>query len=192
MIGHYKKSKYLAEQVVLELVGRGAPAVIVNPTYPVGIGDAKPTPSGRVIVDFLKGRMPAYMDTGLNVVDVDDVAEGHLNAALWGRIGERYILGHRNMTLKDILQTLATITGLPCPRLKLPYYPVLALAYLDAGLAGWIPGREPRIPPDGVRMSRKKMFVDPSKAVRELRLPQTPPGEALEKAVRWFRANGYA
>ena len=135
--------------------------------------------------------MPAYLDTGLNVVDVDDVAEGHLSAAVRGRIGQRYILGNQNMTLQEILQTLADLTGLSCPRLKLPYYPVLALAWVDSGLTRWISGREPRIPLDGVRMSRKKMFVDPSKAVRELGLPQTSPVESLEKAVRWFRENRY-
>jgi dihydroflavonol-4-reductase len=192
MAGDYKRSKYLAEAAVDEFVRRGAPVVIVNPTYPVGEGDIKPTPTGQVLVDFLKRKMPAYLDTGLNVVDVDDVAAGHLLAADKGRIGRRYILGNRNLTLKEILQTLSEITGLPCPSVRLPYYPVLGLAYLDAALARLIPFREPRIPPAGVKMARKKMFVDPSRAVTELGLPQTPPRIALEKAVHWFRTHGYA
>jgi dihydroflavonol-4-reductase len=145
-----------------------------------------------VIVDFLRKKMPAYLDTGMNVVDVDDVALGHLLAADRGRIGDRYILGGENLALRELLQLLADITGLPAPAVKLPYYPILCLAYLDAAFAKLIPGREPRIPPDGVRMARKKMFVDPSKAVAELGLPQTPPRIALEKAVNWFRRNGYA
>ena len=165
--------------------------VVVNPTYPVGEGDIKPTPSGQVIVDFLKKRMPAYLDTGMNVVDVDDVAAGHLLAADRGKIGRRYILGNQNLTLKELLQLLADITGMPAPSIKLPFYPILCLSYLDAALARLIPGREPRIPPDGVKMARKKMFVDPARAVKELNLPQTPPRLALEKAIKWFRSNGY-
>lgn len=192
MIGDYKRSKFLAEAAVKDLIRQGAPVVIVNPAYPVGEGDITPTPSGQVIVDFLKKRMPAYLDTGMNVIDVDDVAAGHLLAAEKGQVGRRYILGNQNLTLKEILKILADITGWRPPSIKLPYYPVLSLAHLDAALAKIIPGREPRIPPDGVRMARKKMFVDPSRAVRELNLPQTPPRMALEKAVSWFRSNGYA
>lgn len=192
MVGDYKRTKFLAEQVALDFVAKGAPVVIVNPTYPVGEGDVKPSPTGQMIVDFLKRRMPAYLDTGLNVIDVDDVAAGHLAAADRGRIGRRYILGNCNMTLKEILYMLAEITGLPRPLGKLPYYPVLGLAYLDAALAVLLRNREPRIPPDGVRMARKKMFVDSSRAVAELGLAQTPPREAMAKAVRWFRQHGYA
>jgi dihydroflavonol-4-reductase len=191
MIGDYKRSKFLAEASVKRLVDQGAPVVIVNPTYPVGKGDVKPTPSGQVILDFLKRRMPAYLDTGMNVVDVDDVAEGHLLAADSGQIGRRYILGNSNMTLKEILDILSDISGLPGPRVRLPYYPVLCLSYIDSALAKLVPGREPRIPPDGVKMARNKMYVDPSRAVNELKLPQTPPRVALEKAVNWFRSEGY-
>jgi dihydroflavonol-4-reductase len=192
MVGDYKRSKFLAEAAAMELVEQDAPVVVVNPTYPVGLGDLKPTPSGQMIVDYLKQKMPAYLDTGLNVIDVDDVAAGHLLAAEKGQVGRRYILGNTNLTLKEILTLLSEITGLPGPRFKLPYYPILGLAYLDASLARMIPGRNPRVPPDGVRMARKKMFVDPSRAVTELNLPQTPPRVALEKAVRWFRDHGYA
>jgi dihydroflavonol-4-reductase len=191
MIGHYKKSKFLAEVAVQDYIRQGAPIVIVNPTYPVGEGDVKPTPTGQVIVDFLLKKIPAFLDTGMNVVDVDHVAEGHLLAADRGQIGERYILGGHNLTFKEMLELLADITGLPAPSVRLPYYPILGLAILDAALARRIPGREPRVPPDGVRMARKKMFVDPAKAVKELGLPLAPPRIALEKAVNWFRANGY-
>ena len=191
MVGDYKRSKFLAEASVEKLVDQGAPVVIVNPTYPVGKGDVKPTPSGRVILDFLKRRMPAYLDTGMNVVDVDDVAKGHLLAADHGQIGRRYILGNSNMTLKEILDMLSDISGLPGPRVRLPYYPVLGLSYIDAALAKMVPNREPRIPPDGVKMARKKMYVDPSRAVNELKLPQTPPRVAFENAVDWFRSEGY-
>jgi len=192
MIGDYKKSKFLAEAAVQEYIRQGAPIVIVNPTYPVGEGDVKPTPTGQVVVDFLHKKIPAYLDTGMNVVDVDHVAQGHLLAADRGRIGERYILGGQNLTFKELLELLAQITGLPAPSFKLPYYPIFCLASLDSALARCIPGREPRVPVDGVRMARKKMFVDPAKAVQELGLPQAPPRMALEKAVRWFRGNGYA
>ena len=192
MVGDYKRSKFLAEVVAGEYARQGAPVVIVNPTYPVGEGDIKPTPTGQVIVDFLNRKFPAYLDTGMNVADVDDIAAGHLLAADNGCIGRRYILGNRNMTLREMLLTLADITGLPGPYCKLPYFPVLILAYLDAALAKAIPHREPRIPPDGVRIARKKIFVDPSRAVSELKLPQTSPQLALKKAVDWFRNRGYA
>jgi dihydroflavonol-4-reductase len=192
MVGHYKKSKFLAEKAALALVREGAPVVIVNPTYPVGEGDVKPTPSGDLIVRFLQRKMPAYLDTGLNVVDVDDVAKAHLLAADKGRIGERYILGNRNMTLKEILQKLAFITGLPQVRFRMPYYPILLFARLDTALAGIIPGRSPRVAYESVQLARKKMFVDPAKAIAELGMPQSSPRVALEKAVRWFRSNGYA
>ncbi len=191
MIGHYKRSKLQAEQEAMKAAERGLPVVIVNPTTPVGPGDAKPTPTGRILLDFLRGRMPAYVDTGLNLVAVEDVAKGHLLAAERGKVGERYILGNRNMTLKEILDVLARITGRPAPRLRLPH----AVAYA-AGLAEeWrarVTGREPRIPLEGVRMSRHKMFVDCSRAVRELGFAPEPVEAALGRAVAWYRENGYA
>ncbi len=190
MIGHYKRSKFLAEQEALRAARDGFPVVIVNPTTPVGPGDAKPTPTGRIILDFLRGRMPAYVDTGLNLVAVEDVAVGHLLAAEKGRAGERYILGHRNMSLKEILDVLAAITGRRAPRVRLPH----AVAYM-AGLADTVMarvrGREPQIPLDGVRMARHKMFVDCSRATRELGFTPGPVEAALERAVRWYGEKGY-
>ena len=191
MVGHYKRSKYLAEQAALRYAREGLPVVIVNPSTPVGVADIKPTPTGKIIVDFLNGRMPAYVDTGLNLVDVEDVALGHLLAADKGRIGEKYILGNENLTLQQILFRLASLTDRIAPRFKAPYWLALMVAYADASVARIIPGREPSIPPVGVRLSKKKMFFDSSKAVRELGLPQTPVQDALRKAVLWFAANGY-
>src|SRR5262245_25848907 len=163
MIGHYKRSKYLAEQVALRYAAEGLPVVIVNPSTPVGVGDLKPTPTGKLIVDFLNGRMPGYVDTGLNLVDVEDVARGHLLAAEKGRVGEKYILGHENLTLQQILSLLAELTGRSAPRFKVPYALALSVAYMDAALARLVPGREPFAPPVGVKLSKKKMFFDPSK-----------------------------
>ena len=191
MVGDYKRSKFLAEQVALRYAREGLPVVIVNPSTPVGIGDLKPTPTGKLIVDFLSGKMPAYVDTGLNLVDVEDVARGHVLAADKGQVGEKYILGHENLTLQQILALLAELSGRPAPRFKVPYALALGVAYADAALARLIPGREPFAPPVGVKLSKKKMFFDPSKAVRELGLPQTPVREALRKAVQWFQENGY-
>ena len=191
MLGHYKRSKFLAEQVALKYARRGVPVVIVNPSTPVGIGDLKPTPTGRMIVDFLNGRIPGYVDTGLNLVDVEDVAQGHLLAAEKGRIGEKYILGHENLTLRQIFGLLSELTGQPVPRFKVPYPLALGAAYGDAALARLIPDREPSIPPVGVKLSKKKMFFDATKAIQELELPQTPVREALRKAVSWFRQFGY-
>jgi dihydroflavonol-4-reductase len=191
MVGHYKRSKFLAEQVALRYAREGLPVVIVNPSTPVGAGDLKPTPTGKIIVDFLNGNMPGYVDTGLNLVDVDDVARGHLLAADKGRVGEKYILGHENLTLQQILALLAELTGRPAPRFKVPYRLALGVAYADAALARLIPGREPFVPPVGVKLSKKKMFFDAGKAVNELGLPQTPAREALHKAIAWFRENGY-
>jgi dihydroflavonol-4-reductase len=191
MIGHYKRSKYLAEQVALRYAREGLPVVIVNPSTPVGIADVKPTPTGKIIVDFLTGRMPAYVDTGLNLIDVEDVAAGHLLAAEKGKVGEKYILGNENLTLQQILVLLSEITDRPAPRFKAPYLLALGVAYADAAVARLIPGREPSIPPVGVKLSKKKMFFDAGKAVRELGLPQTPVREALRKAVAWFTVNGY-
>ena len=190
VVGDYKKSKFLAEQVVLE-AARDLPVVIVNPSFPVGARDVKPTPTGQTILDFLNRKMPAYVHTGMNVVDVDDVAAGHWLAAEHGRIGERYILGGENVTMKQLLQLLSEITGLPAPRIRLPYGPVLAMSYLNAGFCGLFPRCTPRMTPQTIRMSSHLMFFDPSKAVRELGLPQTPAKESLAKAVTWFRENGY-
>lgn len=191
MLGHYKRSKFLAEQIVLAYARDGMPVVIVNPSTPVGVGDLKPTPTGRLIVDFLNGRMPGYVDTGLNLVDVDDVAQGHLLAAQHGKHGEKYILGNENLTLRQILELLAELSGRRAPRLKIPYALALAAAYGDAACARLVPGREPRIPPVGVRLSRKTMFFCTAKAVRCLGFPQTPVREALQKAIAWFSDHGY-
>jgi dihydroflavonol-4-reductase len=190
MTGAYKRSKFQAEQVALEFARAGLPVVIVNPTAPIGDHDFKPTPTGKIILDFLKGDMPAFVDTGLNLVDVDDTAEGHLLAAEHGRVGERYILGCENLTLQQILERLANVCGARAPRLRIPY----AVAYL-AGVAstGWAgcTGQEPRVPLDAVKMARKKVFVSSDKAKRELGFSPSPIDGALERAVQWFRANGY-
>lgn len=190
MIGHYKRSKFLAEQEVVAAANNGFPAVIVNPTAPVGPGDWRPTPTGRIILDFLQGRMPAYVDTGLNVVAVEDVAEGHWLAAERGRVGQRYILGGRNMTLKEILSALASITGRRAPWVRLPHAAALCAAYVSQ-TASLVTHREPQIPLEGVRMSRHKMFVETSKAERELGFVAEPVEQALERAVRWYEENGY-
>lgn len=191
MAGHYKRSKYLAEQEVLKLAKAGLPVVIVNPSAPVGEGDVKPTPTGQMIVDFMKGRMPAYIETGMNIVDVDDVAAGHLLAMEKGRIGERYILGANNLMLREIFEMLSRLTGVNAPSLKLPRGLVLPLAYLNLAFSS-VTGIPPRIPLEGVKMAKYTMHYDCSKAIRELGIPQTPPEVALEKAVRWFRKHGYA
>ncbi len=190
MIGHYKRSKFLAEQVAVEAAAAGVPVVIVNPTAPVGPWDWKPTPTGRIILDFLKGKMPAYVDTGLNVAAVEDIAAGHLLAAEKGRIGERYILGARNMTLKQILDALSAITGRPSPRVRLPHAVALAAGYADQ-LFSRLAGREPQIPVEGVKMSRHRMFVESDKAARELGYKPTSVEAALERAVRWYEEHGY-
>ena len=190
MIGHYKRSKYQAERAVEAWAARGLPVVIVNPSTPVGERDIKPTPTGQMIVDFLNRRLPAYVDTGLNLVDVRDVAQGHLLAADKGRVGEKYILGNRDMTFKEILDALSGLTGLPSPKVRLPHWIPLAAATADT-FAARLTGRVPRVPLEAVRMSRHRMFFDSSKAIRELGLPQTPIEEALSRAVAWFRENGY-
>ncbi len=192
MIGHYKRSKFLAEVEVRRLFQeRGLPAVIVNPSTPVGPGDIKPTPTGRVIVDAVSGRMPAYVDTGLNLVHVDDVAAGHLLALERGKTGERYILGARNMTLKEILDEISQITGRPAPRIRLPHNLVLPVAILSEGWARLSRGKEPRVTVDGVRMAKKRMFFSSEKAKRDLGYDPRPAGEGLRDAVEWFRSNGY-
>lgn len=190
--GDYKRSKFLAEQEVIKLIGQGLPVVIVNPTAPVGVRDIKPTPTGQIIVDFMKGRMVAYIETGMNLVDVEDVAVGHVRAMYQGRIGERYILGHQNVTLRDVCLMLSRITGRPAPKIRLPWKMVLPLAYLNHWLSNTITHKPPRIPLEGVRMAKYFMHYDCTKARTELNLPQTPVEEALKKAVQWFRGQGYA
>ena len=192
MAGDYKRSKYLAEQEVLKLARAGLPVVIVNPSAPVGQGDIKPTPTGQLIVDFMKGRMWAYIETGMNLVDVDDVAVGHLRAMERGRIGERYILGNQNLSLREIFEILSKLTGVMAPRIKLPWQAILPLAHINRWIADYLTHQSPRIPLEGVRMAKYRMHYDCTKAVRELGLPQTSVELALEKAVRWFRAHGYA
>ncbi|MGE0406046.1 MAG: hopanoid-associated sugar epimerase [Candidatus Korobacteraceae bacterium] len=194
MIGHYKRSKFLAEQVAMRagLANSGMDVITVNPTTPVGEQDVKPTPTGRIIVDFLRGKFPAYVDTGLNLVDVGEVALGHLAAFEKGRPGERYILGGENLTLKQILDQLALLTGLPSPTIRLPYAVALGFGMLDTLVEGMVLKREPRASLDSVRMGRKKMFVTSAKAERELGWRVVPAGPALRRAVEWFRANQYA
>lgn len=190
MIGHYKRSKFEAEQCALQAAQSGQPVVIVNPTTPVGPGDWKPTPTGKIIVDFLNGRIPGYVDTGLNFVPAEDCARGHLLAAERGRNGERYILGGRNLTLKQMLDMLAAASGRPAPRWKFPYGLAYVAGCVDAGVSRLL-GREPQIPLEGVRMARHKMFVDSSKAERELGFVPGPIEAALERAVAWYESNGY-
>jgi dihydroflavonol-4-reductase len=191
MIGHYKRSKYLAEEEARRFAERGLPVVIVNPSTPVGDHDIKPTPTGQIILDFLNRRLPAYVDTGLNLVDVRDVAEGILLAGERGRPGERYILGNRNLTLREMLEMLAAITGLPAPRVKLPYMVAWCAVGMENVITAGLLRRPPAHPFEGVKMARHKMFFDASRAVNELGLPQSPVEEALARAVSWFRANGY-
>ena len=188
-VGDYKRSKFLAEREAEKFAARGLPVVIVNPSTPVGPGDWKPTPTGKIIVDYLNGRMPAYLDTGLNLIHVKDVAAGHLLALEKGRVGEKYILGNRNLTLAEIFGLLEDISQIPAPRICLPYTPILALAHFFKALSRFT-HREPLIPLDGVKMARKSMFFDSGKAVRELGLPQTPVEDALREAVSWYREHG--
>lgn len=185
MTGHYKRSKFLAERVALEFAGEGFPVVIVNPTAPVGDHDFKPTPTGQTLVEFLSGRMPAYLDTGLNVVDVRDVAQGHLLAGERGRVGERYILGSENLTLREIFAAL----GEP-PKFQVPYGVAYAAALVSTGWA-YVSGTVPRAPLEGVKMARKKMWVTHAKAAAELGYAPAAARVGLERAAEWFRANGY-
>lgn len=190
MTGHYKRSKFLAEEVALGEAKRGRPVVIVNPTAPVGDHDVKPTPTGKIILDFLRGDMPAFVDTGLNLVDVRDCAAGHLLAAEHGAPGERYILGSENLTLREILERLAVLCGRRAPAVRIPYPAAYAIGLISTGWAS-LTGREPRAPLEGVRMARKKMWVSCDKARRELGFAPQPVGDALARAVTWFRENGY-
>jgi dihydroflavonol-4-reductase len=192
MISHYKKSKFLAEQVALDAGRKGANVVVVNPTTPVGEQDIKPTPTGKIIVDFLKRKFPAYVETGLNLVDVHDCARGHLLAMEKARPGERYILGGENLTLKQILDKLAAITGLASPKVKVPYAVALGFGVLDTLVTGHLLKKQPRASIDEVRMGRKIMFVSSAKAERELGWRTAPVDDALRRAVEWFKANSYA
>ena len=190
MIGHYKRSKFLAEERAREAAAAGAPVVIVNPSTPIGPGDVKPTPTGQIVLDAARGRTPAYVDTGLNIVHVDDVAAGHLLAFHRGRIGERYILGGEDMTLKEVLTLIAQLMGRSPPRIRLPHAAVLPVAYL-AELYARLTDRPTRITVEGVRMSRKRMFFSSDKAVRELGYRWRPASQAFADALRWFEENGY-
>ncbi|HUJ22021.1 MAG TPA: hopanoid-associated sugar epimerase [Bryobacteraceae bacterium] len=190
MSGAYKRSKFLAERVAMEFAASGFPVVVVNPTAPVGDHDVKPTPTGKIVLDFLKGAMPAFIDTGLNLVDVRDTAEAHLLACDRGRPGERYIVGCENLTLAAILERLARLTGREAPQWKLPYAAAYAAGVVTTGWAR-VTGRPPRAPLDAVRMAKKKMFVTHEKAQRELGFHPGPVDAALGRAVEWFRANGY-
>jgi dihydroflavonol-4-reductase len=191
MIGHYKRSKFMAEQVAMEAGRKGMQVVTVNPTTPIGEQDVKPTPTGRIVVDFLKRKFPAYVDTGLNLVDVRECARGHVAALEKGKSGDRYILGGEDLTLKQILDKLGAITGLSSPTLKLPYLFAFAAGVVDEAVTGMILRREPRATVDTVRMGKKKMFASSAKAERELGWKMVPVDNALQRAVDWFRANGY-
>jgi dihydroflavonol-4-reductase len=190
LVSDYKKSKFLAEQEALRRATAGQHIVIVNPSTPIGPYDLKPTPTGEIVLRFLNRQMPAYVDTGLNLIDVEDVARGHILALERGRPGERYILGNQNVTLKQMLDMLAAITGLKAPSVRVPHFIPLAAAYIDEGILSRL-GKRPGVSIYSVKMSQKAMYYDSSKAVRELGLPQSPVEGALEKAVRWFRDNGY-
>lgn len=192
MIGHYKRSKFMAEQVALQAGRSGMHVVTVNPTTPVGEQDVKPTPTGRIVVDFLKRKFPAYVETGLNLVDVRECARGHIAALEKGNSGERYILGGENLSLKQILDKLADITGLPSPKVKLPYIFAFATGVIDETITGRMLKKEPRATVDTVRMGKKMMFASSAKAERELGWRIVPVDDALTRAVEWFRANGYA
>jgi dihydroflavonol-4-reductase len=190
MVGHYKRSKWMAEQEVLKAAKAGLPVIVAMPTTPVGPWDWKPTPTGKIILDFLNGKMPGYVETGLNFVGVEECAAGHLLVSEKGKIGERYLLGGENLTLKAMLDVLSNITGLPAPRLKIPHGLALGVAYANTMFSRMI-GREPGIPIEGVKIARHIMFVDASRAQRELGFKAGPVAAALERAVRWYEANGY-
>lgn len=192
MIGHYKRSKWLAEQEAVAAARAGQHVMILNPTTPIGSHDVKPTPTGRIVVDFLNRNFPAYVDTGLNLVDVEEIARMHLLAVERGTPGERYILGGENLTLKQILDRLAAITGLPSPSMKVPHGVAMAFAFFDETITGKLRGKEPRATVEAVRMGKKMMFASSARADRELGLAVKPVDDALRAAVRWFVANGYA
>jgi dihydroflavonol-4-reductase len=190
MVGHYKRSKWLAEREVLSAAKAGFPAIIAMPTTPVGPWDWKPTPTGKIILDFLNGKMPGYVETGLNFVGVEECAAGHILVAEKGMVGERYLLGSENLTLKAVLDILARTTGLPAPSLKIPHGLALGVAYAETAFSRLI-GREPQIPVEGVKIAQHMMFVDCSRAPRELGFQQGSVVAAFERAVRWYDANGY-
>jgi dihydroflavonol-4-reductase len=190
MVGHYKRSKWMAEKEVLQAAKEGLPAIVAMPTTPVGPWDWKPTPTGKIILNFLNGKMPGYVETGLNFVGVEECAAGHLLAAERGKIGERYLLGAENLTLKEVLDTLSKITGLRAPALKIPHGVALGVAYVESAFARLV-RKEPGIPVEGVKIAQHKMFVDASRAVRELGFQPGPVAAALERAARWYQANGY-
>ena len=192
MIGDYKRSKFQAEEKVREWAARGLPVVIVNPSTPVGELDIKPTPTGKIIVDFLRGKMFGYVDTGMNLIDVRDCAEGHILAAEKGRVGERYILGGPNLTLKEMFDMLGLATGIASPKMKVPHWVAETYSRLENFWSLGIVRREPEVPLESVKLARHKMWFDPSKAVRELGLKQSAIEEALVRAVNWFREHGYA
>ena len=191
MIGHYKRSKFMAEQIALEAGRSGLRVVTVNPTTPIGEQDVKPTPTGRIVLDFLKGKFPAYVETGLNLVDVYECALGHVAALEKGKSGERYILGGENLTLKQILDKLGKISGLPSPKIKLPYFVAYIAGAVDQTINGSLRGREPRATIETVRMGKKKMWASSDKAERDLGWKIVPAEDALRRAVKWFQENGY-
>lgn len=191
MIGHYKRSKFLAEELARDWSRRGLPVVIVNPSTPVGELDIKPTPTGKIIVDFLRGKMFGYVETGMNLIDVRDCAEGHVLAAQKGRVGERYILGGPNVTLKEMFDMLARVSDVTSPKMKVPHWVAETYASLENFWSINIARREPDVPLDSVKLARHKMWFDASKAVSELGLPQTPIGDALQRAVKWFQEHDY-
>jgi dihydroflavonol-4-reductase len=190
MVGHYKRSKWMAEREALNAAKDGLPVVIAMPTTPVGPGDWKPTPTGKIILDFLNGKMPGYVETGLNFVGAEECAAGHLLVREKGQVGERYLLGAENLTLKQVLDALAKITGLSAPRLKIPHALALGVAYMDTAFS-WLVGREPQIPVEGVRIARHMMFVDSTRAQRELGFKPGSVAAALERATHWYQSNGY-
>ncbi|MCH8744662.1 MAG: NAD-dependent epimerase/dehydratase family protein [Chloroflexi bacterium] len=191
LIGHYKRSKYQAEQVALEMASQGLPVVVVNPAAPVGPWDVKPTPTGRIVLDFLNGKIPAYIETGMNVVDVSDVAAGHILAMEKGKPGQRYVLGNRNLSLQQIFEMLELLTGRRAPRWKLPFWAALGAGYIDQIVEGKILRREPMIPLEGLKVARIPLYASSQKAITELGLPQSPVEAALERAVKWFQDYGY-
>lgn len=191
LVGNYKKSKYQAERLTLKMAAQGLPAVVVNPTLPVGPWDVKPTPTGRLVLDFQRGRTPVYVRTGMNLVDVSDVAAGHILAMEKGIPGQRYILGNRNVTLKELFGLLEQVTGKSAPRWWIPLWLAIGAGYLDQLVEGQVLNREPRIPVEGLKIARKPMYVSCDKAISQLGLPQSSVESALEKAVKWFNDNGY-
>jgi dihydroflavonol-4-reductase len=192
MVGHYKRSKFLAEQQAIAAAQDGQQVIILNPTTPIGPNDAKPTPTGRIFVDFLNRKFPAYVDTGLNLVDVSEVAQTHVAALKRGKPGRRYILGGENLTLKQILDKMSAIAGIPSPNVKIPFAVAATYAFFEELITGRIRGKEPRASFEEVRMGRKKMFASSARAQQELGFRIVPVYPAMRAAIEWFRTNGYA